>query len=141
MRKLNFFQNQLLFFQKIFFKPLMFYFIQMFFKYLELWKFSKILNFKYCYLFCWIFIYGFKINVFQLKENLNACFLFFFAFLKLLGDAKLNFFHFEEKIQKYILCFLKKHKKNILYFFGKIQKNILRNILEKFRRCGLKTFL
>ena len=52
--------------------------------------------------------------MFSNERTLNVCFLYFFAFLKFLGDAKLK---------------------------EKIQKNILRKFFGKFRQCGIKTFL
>jgi hypothetical protein len=71
-----------------------------------------------------------------LKENLNVCYLFFFfAFLKFLGDAKLNFFVLRKKFKK-IFCVFWKNSKKYFVFFEKIQKSIL----KKFEKIFFEKF-
>jgi hypothetical protein len=64
----------------------------------------------------------------------------FFAFLKFLGDARLNFFVLMKKIQKYTLYFLKKNKK-IFWVFLKKNKKIFWFFLKKNKKIFWENFL
>ena len=147
MQKLNFFENQLLIFQKKFQNFWWLTLWSLLKKFVRCWKFSKnnfwILKidfdkkfpkifWKFFFLLFWGFSRKFSSKLFILKEKIKNVFFVFFAFFKFSGNAKLNFFRLDEKIKKNIV---EKFKNRFCVCFFFVLKKFKKTFGE-FRRCG-----